>query len=86
MEFVVRDRAGEIDRLLAQASDAGFFAGVPLAAWYPELADCFLVAVTEKRTKGEIDALVACLAGSANVPGRKGTVADPPRRVAASKA
>ena len=25
--------------------------------WYPELADCILVAVTEKRTKAEIDGL-----------------------------
>ena len=31
--------------------DAGFLAGVPLGQWYPELDDCFLVAVTEKRTK-----------------------------------
>ena len=25
------------------------------ASWYPQLADCLLVAVTEKRTKEEID-------------------------------
>ena len=31
--------------------EAGFLAGVPLGQWYPELDDCFLVAVTEKRTK-----------------------------------
>ena len=35
------------------------FAGVPLGRWYPELADCLLVAVTEKRTKAEIDRLAA---------------------------
>ena len=35
----------------------GIFAGVPLGRWYPELADCLLVAVTEKRTKAEIDRL-----------------------------
>ncbi|HTY20865.1 MAG TPA: aminomethyl-transferring glycine dehydrogenase subunit GcvPA [Geobacteraceae bacterium] len=31
-------------------------AGVPLGEWYPELADCLTITVTEKRTKGEIDA------------------------------
>ena len=31
--------------------------GVPLGQWYPELEDCFLVAVTEKRTRQEIDQL-----------------------------
>ena len=35
------------------------FAGVPLGRWYPELADCLLVAVTEKRTRAEIDRLAA---------------------------
>jgi glycine dehydrogenase subunit 1 len=30
---------------------------VPLGRWYPELDDCFLVAVTEKRTREEIDGL-----------------------------
>ncbi|HUY90735.1 MAG TPA: aminomethyl-transferring glycine dehydrogenase subunit GcvPA [Pirellulales bacterium] len=60
-EFVVRDSQGEVEELLAQGEKAGFFAGVPLARWYPELADCFLVTVTEKRTKAEIDALANCL-------------------------
>jgi glycine dehydrogenase subunit 1 len=61
-EFVLRDRDGRVEQLLAAAADAGFFAGVPLGRWYPELSDCFLVAVTEKRTKQEIDRLVDCLA------------------------
>jgi glycine dehydrogenase subunit 1 len=60
-EFVVRDREGRVEELLADALDAGFLAGVPLGAWYPELDDCFLVAVTEKRTKQEIDALARAL-------------------------
>jgi glycine dehydrogenase subunit 1 len=60
-EFVVRARGGRVKELLAQACEAGFLAGVPLAPWYPELADCFLVSVTEKRTRDEIDALAACL-------------------------
>ena len=51
--------------LLARRRRApAIFAGVPLARWYPELADCFLVTVTEKRTRAEIDGLAACLASS----------------------
>ena len=61
-EFVVRDREGRVADLLAQASDAGYLAGIPLAQWYPELSDCFLVTVTEKRTKAEIDGLAEVLA------------------------
>ncbi len=60
-EFVVRDSANRVDELLAEALEAGLFAGVPLGQWYPDLSDCFLVTVTEKRTKAEIDRLVAAL-------------------------
>ncbi|MBC8870139.1 MAG: aminomethyl-transferring glycine dehydrogenase subunit GcvPA [Planctomycetes bacterium] len=62
-EFVLRDVQGDVTDLLAEAADAGYLAGVSLGRWYPELDDCFLVAVTEKRTKGEIDALAECLVG-----------------------
>jgi glycine dehydrogenase subunit 1 len=61
-EFVVRDHRGDVARLLSQAEGAGVLAGVPLATWYPEWSDCFLVAVTEKRTRAEIDLLAATLA------------------------
>jgi len=57
-EFVVRATDGQLDRRLDAALRNGIFAGVPLARWYPELADCLLVAVTEKRTKAQIDRLV----------------------------
>ncbi|MGD9722808.1 MAG: aminomethyl-transferring glycine dehydrogenase subunit GcvPA [Pirellulales bacterium] len=60
-EFVVRARDGHVGKLLDRAAERGFLAGVPLARWYPELADCFLVSVTERRTKTEIDALAAGL-------------------------
>jgi glycine dehydrogenase subunit 1 len=62
-EFVIRDRDGRVSDLLAQATDAGYLAGIPLGQWYPNLADCFLVCVTEKRTKAEIEALAEVLAG-----------------------
>ncbi len=61
-EFVVRSEGGAPDELLAGALDCGFLAGVPLGRWYDDLADCFLVTVTEKRTREEIDGLAACLA------------------------
>jgi glycine dehydrogenase subunit 1 len=74
-EFVVRDTAGQASDLLKQAADAGYFAGVPLARWYPELADCFLVAVTEKRTKAEMDGLVRALGATEAVARREPAVA-----------
>ncbi len=59
-EFVVQ-APGDPARLLQHARDRGILAGVPLGAWFPELADCFLVALTEKRTAAQIDALAAVL-------------------------
>ena len=61
-EFVVRDCHGKVLELLQAASERGFFAGVDLGRWYPQYENCFLVTVTEKRTKSEIDALATCLA------------------------
>ncbi|MBX9787960.1 MAG: aminomethyl-transferring glycine dehydrogenase subunit GcvPA [Pirellulales bacterium] len=61
-EFVVRAPRGLVEPLLERAyRDDGLLAGVPLGRWYPELADCFLVTVTEKRTRGEIDRLAESL-------------------------
>jgi glycine dehydrogenase subunit 1 len=61
-EFVVRDSHQDVQGILDDALAAGIFAGVPLGQWYPELDDCLLVAVTEKRTKSEIDSLATQLA------------------------
>jgi glycine dehydrogenase subunit 1 len=60
-EFVVRAPGADVEPLLERAVGEGFLAGVPLVRWYPELADCFLVTVTEKRTREQIDALADCL-------------------------
>ncbi|HEY5313679.1 MAG TPA: aminomethyl-transferring glycine dehydrogenase subunit GcvPA [Pirellulales bacterium] len=60
-EFVVRDSQRDVQSLVDEAAEAGFFAGVPLGQWYPELSDCLLIAVTEKRTKSEIDRLASVL-------------------------
>ena len=54
-EFVLRVPKGRLDSLLSTASERGIMAGVPLGCWYPELEDCLLMAVTEKRTRSEID-------------------------------
>jgi glycine dehydrogenase subunit 1 len=52
---------GEVPVLVAGALEQGFHAGLHLGRWYPELADCLGVAVTEKRTRAEIDGLTEAL-------------------------
>ncbi|MFQ5590306.1 MAG: aminomethyl-transferring glycine dehydrogenase subunit GcvPA [Phycisphaerae bacterium] len=59
-EFVVRTSHG-VQRALAACRQRGILGGVPLVRFDDALGDCFSVAVTEKRTKGEIDNLVAAL-------------------------
>lgn len=60
-EFVVVSER-PVDDVLEHCRTRGVHAGVALEPWYPELRNCFAVAVTEKRTRGEIDALVDALA------------------------
>ncbi|MBN1491946.1 MAG: aminomethyl-transferring glycine dehydrogenase subunit GcvPA [Phycisphaerae bacterium] len=59
-EFVVRTRK-DVGKVLQHARQHGILAGVALGRWHEALRDCFLVAVTEKRTRAQIDALVAAL-------------------------
>ena len=49
------------ERVAARLARQGVLAGVPLKSFDRSLADCLLVAVTEKRTKAEIDAFAAAL-------------------------
>ncbi len=65
-EFVVRDRQGRVAALLEEAESAGILAGLPLGRWYPDMEDCLLVAVTEKRTRPQLDAFVQFLSHSAS--------------------
>jgi len=58
-EFVVRVKDRPVEDVIAKAARENILAGVPLGRWYPELSDCLLVAVTEKRTREEIDRLAA---------------------------
>ena len=50
--------AAELARKLAAR---GFLAGPGLGRWFPELSDCLLIAVTEKRTEEEIEALAEAI-------------------------
>jgi glycine dehydrogenase subunit 1 len=51
--------AGE--RLVQGLARRGFLAGPALGRWFPELANCVLVAVTEKRTDADITALAEAI-------------------------
>lgn len=50
--------AGEINKALL---DKGILAGIDLGTFYPEMKNCLLIAVTEKRTKQQIDAFAKSL-------------------------
>lgn len=61
-EFVIRDKLNRVEELVSHALANGFLAGVPLAKWNSQMDDCLLIAVTEKRTRSEIDLLVKSFA------------------------
>ena len=63
-EFVIRASGATVDERLAAARERGVSAGLPLGRWYPELDDCMLIAVTERRTREEIDRLSAVLSNA----------------------
>ena len=60
-EFAV-DLGTDAEEFLRSALDENILAGVPLGRFYPDLANCLLVAFTEKRTRPEIDRLVSLMA------------------------
>jgi glycine dehydrogenase subunit 1 len=57
-EFTI-DVGKETSALLRRLLESGYHAGLALEAWYPQFADCITLAVTEKRTRAEIDGLAA---------------------------
>jgi glycine dehydrogenase subunit 1 len=59
-EFTVQ-AASPVPSLLGHAGDEGYLAGLHLGKWYEGLDDSFTVAVTEKRTKADIDGLARSL-------------------------
>jgi glycine dehydrogenase subunit 1 len=52
-EFVIETPVPAAD-LVAGLAARGYLAGPDLGRWYPDLANCLLVAVTERRTEDEI--------------------------------
>jgi len=52
---------GDVSQLLTRLLTAGYHAGLSLGRWYPALAHCVSVAVTEKRTRAEIDGLAVAM-------------------------
>jgi glycine dehydrogenase subunit 1 len=61
-EFAVR--VPDIDSVVSAARDAGINPGYRLGRDYPEYEDGLLVAITERRTRQEIDALAQVLSGA----------------------
>src|SRR5215212_1621109 len=61
-EFAVR--VPNLDRALKAAREAGINPGLPLRSAYPELGDALLIAITERRTRDDIDRLAGVLASA----------------------
>ncbi|HEX7058434.1 MAG TPA: aminomethyl-transferring glycine dehydrogenase subunit GcvPA [Solirubrobacterales bacterium] len=59
-EFAVRLDA-PVDRVLERCAERGIAAGYPLARDYPEHEDGLLIAITERRSREQIDELAAAL-------------------------
>jgi glycine dehydrogenase subunit 1 len=59
-EFAVRLDA-PVDRVLQRCAERGIAAGYPLGRDYPEFEDGLLVAITERRSREQIDALAEAL-------------------------
>ncbi len=59
-EFVIEVPA-EPAPLLEKLLKAGYHAGLPLGRWYPRMTGAISIAVTEKRTKAEMDGFVTAL-------------------------
>lgn len=70
-EFVLQLPASP-DRVVKRLQRERILAGIPLKAYDRSLKDCLLVAVTEKRTRAEIDAYAEALR-RAVAPGRDGS-------------
>ncbi|HWC14022.1 MAG TPA: aminomethyl-transferring glycine dehydrogenase subunit GcvPA [Actinomycetota bacterium] len=59
-EVVLRTPAPAAD-LARRLADRGFLVGPALGRWFRDLDDCLLIAVTERRTPDEIDALAEAI-------------------------
>lgn len=62
-EFTVQV-PGDAPALLAKLLKAGYHGGLALGRWYATLGNCVTIAVTEKRTRAELDGFVAAFRAS----------------------
>ena len=69
-EFAVRLDA-PVDQVLDRVADDGVAAGYPLARDYPEYEHGLLIAITERRSKGDIDRLAESLEGAVRASRRE---------------
>ncbi len=65
-EFAVRLDA-PVDQVIGRCREQGVNPGYPLGRDYPQLADGLLVAITERRTRADIDRLAEVLASAVSV-------------------
>jgi glycine dehydrogenase subunit 1 len=70
-EFAISLQA-PVEQVIARCRDHGINPGYPLGRDYPEFGDGLLVAITERRTRADIDRLVEAIA-SAVAAERAGT-------------
>jgi glycine dehydrogenase subunit 1 len=75
-EFVV-ECPTSAEAVAAACRQRGLLAGVPLGRYVPGMDNCLMIAVTEKRTRDQIDRLVASLASAAQ-PTTTVTANEPP--------
>ena len=81
-EFAVR-LAAPVEQVLDRCAARGIAAGYPLGRDYPEYADGLLIAITERRSRAQIDALAETLAwaiGEIQVEKRSGQTQSGARR------
>jgi len=60
-EFLVRRKDGDVSGLLERLENRDILGGVPVSADYPEYEDCFLVSVTERHRREDLDRFVDAL-------------------------
>jgi glycine dehydrogenase subunit 1 len=56
--------------VLAKLRDRGILGGIDLGRYYPEYADCILMAATELTSSADIETLCSALEEVVNVPAR----------------
>ncbi|MGE5613071.1 MAG: aminomethyl-transferring glycine dehydrogenase subunit GcvPA [Bacillota bacterium] len=68
-EFMVRAKSEKVKEINKRLLRHGIMGGLELERYYPDMSGCWLIAVTEKRTRQEIDLLVKIAAGGGEYGG-----------------